>query len=217
MVMDIIKAIIVGVAASVPIGPIAILVIQKTLCNGFKPGYVTALGSTLVDTVYAVIAVFALTFVQDFIEGNSIPIFIGGGIIVIAMGASMALSNPFRKVKGSERLERNVTDGRIRPTDFLAACAMGLSNPGAIAVMFALMAFFGIAESRPQDWSFFPIVLGIAAGSAGYWLLVVLGLDHFRTKFNMKTIIWCNRIMGIIVVILGLATLGEGVMRIFIK
>lgn len=214
MILDLLKAIVVGVAASAPVGPIAIMVIQRTLCKGFKPGFVTSLGATVVDTIYAAVAIFALAFVQDFIEGNSIPIFIGGGIIVVVLGFSMALSNPFRKVKDEEK---GPGDSDISPKDFLSACALGLSNPGAIAVMFALMAFFGIAENKPGDWSFFPVILGIAGGSIGYWLVVTWALNKFRRQFNMRTLIWINRITGAIVVVLGVATLAEGIMRIVIK
>lgn len=224
MIVDLLKAIVVGVAASAPIGPIAIFVIQRTLCNGFKPGFIVSLGATVVDTVYAVVAIFALTFVQDFIEGNSIPIFICGGAIIIALGLSMALANPFRKLKvdgnGNDVVscsDKTLSDSDVSTGDFLKACAMGFSNPGAIAVMLALMAFFGIGESRPTDWSFFPIIIGIAGGSVLYWLAVTELLSKFRSQFNMRTILWINRSAGAIVIILGLATLAEGIMRIFIN
>ncbi|MCQ2186539.1 MAG: LysE family translocator [Bacteroidales bacterium] len=211
--MDIIKAIVVGVAASAPIGPIAILVIQKTLSKGFEPGFITSLGATVVDTIFAIVAIFALAYVQSFIEGNSIPILIGGGIIVIAMGVSMALSDPFRKMKN----ETEDTPSSVSPADFLTACAMGFSNPGAIAVMFALMAFFGIAEERSSDWTCFPIILGIAGGSVLYWLSVTSLLNIFRKQFNMRTIIWINRVAGAVVIIVGLATLADGIMKIFTR
>lgn len=214
MILDFLKAILVGIAASVPIGPIAILIIQRTLCKGFKSGFVTSLGSTVVDTIFSVIAIFALAFVQDFIEGNPVPIFIGGGIVVIATGLSMALSNPFRKVKPGD----STLDGdEASPKDFIAAIALGITNPGAIAVMLALMAFFGIAEEPPTDWSFFPVILGIAIGSSGYWLAMTALIGKFRKQFNMRTIIWINRITGAIVVILGVATLAEGIMRVTLK
>ena len=217
MIIDIFKAFAVGVAASVPMGPIAILVIQKTLSKGFNAGYVTSLGSTVVDTVFAILSVFALSYVQEFIEGNSIPIFIGGGVIVIVLGLSMMFSDPFRKkkkrlVEPGEKLTAKMDPSA---TDFLQACLMGFSNPGAIAVIFALMAFFGIAEGQPSDWSYFPIILGVALGSTCYWIGITALINKFRKQFKMNTVVWINRIMGALVIVLGLATLAEGLMRFF--
>lgn len=215
MLLDFLKALIVGIAASAPIGPIAILVIQKTLSKGFKPGFVTSMGATVVDTIFAIVAIFALAYVQGFIEGNKIPLMIFGGLVVIALGVSMMLSDPFRKMNNPEVRPRHAKS--VSAADFLTACAMGFSNPGAIAVMFALMAFFGIAENRSSDWTCFPIIIGIAAGSALYWLFVTFLLSYFSKQFKMRTIVWINRITGAVVIVVGLATLADGVMKIFIR
>ena len=48
--LNIIKGFLVGVAASIPVGPVAILVIQKSLSKGYKAGFVTGLGASVVDT-----------------------------------------------------------------------------------------------------------------------------------------------------------------------
>lgn len=210
MIIDFIKALIVGIAASIPIGPIAILIIQKTISKGFKAGFITSLGSTLVDTLFAIVAVFALAYVQEWIQGNYIPIFIGGGCIVIALGLSMTFSNPFRKSKPDKNGE-SAEDSGISVKDFASAVLMGLTNPGAIAVMFALMAFFGIGESQTKDWSVIPAILGIASGSALYWLGVTFLLNKCSKKFNMNTVIWINRATGGIVVLLGIGTLIKGI------
>ena len=60
MLLDILKGFIIGICASAPIGPVAILVIQKTLSKGHKAGFITGLGATFVDTVFSMIALSAL-------------------------------------------------------------------------------------------------------------------------------------------------------------
>ena len=220
MFIDFIKAMIVGMAASMPIGPIAIFVIQKTISKGFKSGFVTSLGSTIVDTLFAIIAVFALAYVQDFIQGNYIPIFIGGGLVIMALGLSMAFANPFRKARpedGAMEDDQKVHNDTVSLKDFASAIVMGLTNPGAIAVMFALMAFFGIGESQGKDWSILPVILGIACGSAFYWAGVTFLLNKCRKRFKISTVVWINRITGGIVVLLGIGTLIEGIIKICIN
>ena len=52
MLLDILKGFIIGICASVPLGPIAILVIQKSLSDGHKAGFFAGLGACLVDTLF---------------------------------------------------------------------------------------------------------------------------------------------------------------------
>ncbi|MCM1177858.1 MAG: LysE family transporter [Bacteroidales bacterium] len=210
MLIDIIKGFIIGICASAPIGPIAILVVQKTLSKGRKAGFITGMGACIVDTIFAIIALFALTFAQEFMASHKELIFIVGGIIVAILGWSMTTSNPFRKL-------RSDTVSSISVKDFLQSLMMGLSNPGAILVIFTLFAFFGIGSPDKEDWSMLPVILSVSAGAAVWWFGVTALLDHFRKKFKMRTILWINRITGAIVIIIGIALLGEGLYRVIFQ
>ena len=55
MFLDILKALVIGICASAPIGPIAILVIQKTLSKGHKAGFITGMGACVVDTLFSIV------------------------------------------------------------------------------------------------------------------------------------------------------------------
>ena len=209
MVLDIIKGFVVGMCASMPVGPIAILVVQKTMGKGRQAGFVTGLGASVVDTMYAIIALFALAFAQSMIEKHENIILLVGGAILTLIGISMALSNPFRK-------RRKGSDGKseVSSKDFLQAIAMGISNPMAIFVMFALFAFFGVAEDTPRDWNVAPIILSVSSGSVTYWFLLSWILSRFRDKFSLRTLLWISRVMGAIVIIIGLGLMGQGLFNV---
>lgn len=208
MILDILKGFVIGMCASAPVGPIAILVIQKTLSKGRYAGFVSGLGATIVDTTYAIIALFALAFAQQLLEKHENLILLVGGLILTVIGISMALSNPLRKkVKGNDK-------SSVSSKDFLQAMAMGISNPMAIFVMFTLFAFFGIATETPHDWNVAPIILSVSAGSVTYWFLMSWALSRFRSKFNLRTILWISRVMGAIVIIIGLVLMGQGLFNV---
>ena len=204
MIIDILKGFVVGMCASMPVGPIAILVVQKTMSKGRQAGFVSGLGASVVDTMYATIALFALAFAQKFIEEHENIIFLVGGAILIIIGVSMALSNPLRR-KVKDKGKSNVSS-----RDFLQAMAMGVSNPMAIFVMFALLAFFGVAQETPRDWNVAPIILSISAGSVTYWFTMSWALSKFSDKFSLRTILWTSRVMGAIVIIIGIVLVGQG-------
>ena len=197
------KGFLVGICASAPLGPIAILVIQKSLSKGRKSGFVSGLGATVSDTCYATIAIFALAFAQRFIDEHQSFLLIAGGIILVLVGASMALSNPYKKKRRREAMTAS-------PKDFGQAVAMAFTNPGAIFVMFALFAFFGLAKDEPHTWKVAPLILSVSAGSVTYWFFMSWLISKFQNVFKMRTIVWISRITGGIVVVIGVALFGQG-------
>lgn len=207
LLLNILKAFLVGFAASVPVGPVAILVVQKTLSKGYKAGFITGLGASVVDTLFAVVAVFALAATQRFLNDHQVVILLAGGAILVGIGLSMALKDPFRKMR---------SDGtsKASATDFLQAVFMTLSNPGAIFVMLALFAFFGITDNSPSSWKVAPILLSVAGGSVVYWFLLSWGLGRFRDKFTMNTLLWISRVTGALVVIIGIVLLTQALFNI---
>lgn len=210
MWIDILKGFAVGMCASAPIGPIAILVVQKSLSKGHKAGFVSGLGACVVDTLYASIAIFALAFAQSFIDDHQNIILVVGGVVLAIVGVSMAFSDPFRKMKADG-------ESSVSPKDFGQAVAMGISNPMAIFVMLALFAFFGIANDEPHNWRVAPLILSVSLGSATYWFSMSWLISRFRNRFRMRTILWISRITGAIVVIIGIALLGHGLFNVIFR
>ena len=210
MLLDLVKGFLIGICASAPLGPIAIFVIQKSLSEGHKAGFLTGLGACLVDTVFSIVAIFALAYVQKFLDENTIVILLVGGLVVACMGVAMAFGDPFRKMTPDHSRTYSIRD-------FLKAVVMGISNPGAILVIFALFAFFGI-EFEHHDFRIAPMIMSVSAGAAFYWFLFSGFFSHIRKNFKLKTILWINRIAGIIVLIIGLSLVAEGVIKlIFLK
>lgn len=209
MLLDILKGFLIGICASVPIGPIAMLVIQESLSKGRRAGFMTGLGSTLVDTLFTIVAIFALAFTEAFIASNRNFILVGGGIVVALIGVYMTFSDPFRKLHADGRYSYSVKD-------FLQAVAMGISNPGAIVAIFALFAFFQI-EVEANDFRIAPLVLSVALGSAVYWFGFSGFFSHIRKNFKLSTILWINRVSGAVVMIIGVALFAEGVMKWLFK
>lgn len=208
MIVDVLKAFAIGICASAPLGPAAILVLQKSLSYGHRAGFYTGLGATTIDTTYATLSIFALAWTQDFINTYEYTIYLIGGLIVALLGAAMAFKDPFRKLKsGNPSRSASIKD-------YAEAVLTALSNPGAAFVMFALFAFFNINAGR-SGFSVLPIILGVAAGSMAYWFTFSYIFSKIRNVIKMSALVWLSRIAGIIVMIIGIALLGEGTFQLF--
>lgn len=190
MIIQILKAILVGICASAPLGPVAVLVIQKTLNFGRGTGFVTGIGSAVVDTLYALIGVFALSVINDFISSNEKYIYLIGGALVILVGSLMF----FRKSMGTVKDVSHFTQAGYA----VQAAGLALANPGAIALMLALMALFRV---EAPSWV---IVLSVSFGALFWWNLFAFVVDKFRGSLKVGTVMTINRALGIAIVIFGI-------------
>ena len=205
MPLELIKAILIGIIASAPLGPVSLLVMQKTFCHGRAGGYAAGVGSAVVDTLYAVASLFAFMYVQDFISRHTAWILIIGGLLVAGVGWAMLRRKP---------MEVKCTDGTtsakaIRYALQAAGCA--LANPGALAYMFGLVALFrlDIGTAVSPTWM---IVLFVFLGALAWWFSFVYAADKLRNAFNVNTLNRVNKIAGWAVVAFGAALVIRGIL-----
>lgn len=215
MVTMLFKSLLVGICAAAPLGPVAFMVMQKTLENGRRDGILTGAGSALADTLYACVGFMALSLISGFIDANAHLIMIVGGAVVLAIGVFMAVRNPFRKMELQEERERKRADRRAakgRKSRYLSYPAKtffaALANPAAVAVMMALLAFFQIDSSTVPAWAALPLVF---CGEILWWTAFSYVVDRFCRNLPRKVLIIVNLLLGIAVGIFGLVLVVKGI------
>ncbi|MFI3282501.1 MAG: threonine transporter RhtB, partial [Rikenellaceae bacterium] len=62
------RSVMVGVAASITVGPVAVLCIQRTLSKSRRSGFISGLGVASADTLMALVAYFFYSVLQTPIE-----------------------------------------------------------------------------------------------------------------------------------------------------
>ena len=68
MIETIVKGFVIGLLVSVPMGPVNMLCVQRTLNKGRWHGFATGLGALLSDVFYAFITLLGMSFIEDLIE-----------------------------------------------------------------------------------------------------------------------------------------------------
>ena len=207
MVLILIKAILIGLAASIPLGPLGILCIQKSLSDGRKAGFSVGVGSSIGDTFYAAISLFSLAFVSEFLERNRNWVMLIGGLIIFLIGLQIAIKNPIKDLR--QRKQNRYAGAHAQ--EVVRGLLMTLSNPGALVLMLGLFAFFGLDLGEGYRVVDVALVLGgIFAGTLTWWFLLSSGISHFRGRFRLRQMIIINRISGIAIALVGLASIAEG-------
>ena len=212
MVLNFLKAILIGLAASIPLGPLGIMCIQKALSKGRWAGFAVGLGSSIVDVFYAAIALFSVSFLSDFLDRNRIWVMLVGGVIILLIGLQIAMKNPIKDLQQSKTTP--VSSSR-HIKEVLRGFLMTISNPGALVLMLGLFAFFGLdLGTHYRAPAVLVVLAGIFLGTASWWFLLASGISLFRKRFRLHQMLIINRVSGIVIALIGLASVVESLAQL---
>lgn len=201
MLFDIIlRGILIGFMASIPLGPIGVLCIQRTLSKNFKAGFVSGLGAATADMLLSGIAFFSLSVVMAFIASHMDVIKIVGGICVMVVGIRIFTTNPVVQIRRNRAGVSNLW------SDYISVFGLTLANPVFILVFVALFAAFGFSRESLGLARGMSMIGGVFAGGAMWWFTLTFVVSLVRNKFRPRHMLWINRAAGIAIVILGLST-----------
>ena len=206
MLLQILKAFLAGLCMAVPVGPVLLLVMQKTVYRGRWAGAGTGAGSAVIDTLYASIGLFTLTYLESFFMDHKAVIMSVGGLLVTLIGLRMMLKKA-ENVKDRTKRSRTTIAGYALQT---AGCA--LSNPAAIVFAIAILGFFGLDSSSISIPVWLTILL-IFCGEMSWWLFVSYALTHFK-RFNNRTVEILSHIAGAGIMVFGIILIVKGLLLI---
>ncbi len=196
-----IKGLVIGFLASVPLGPVGVLCIQRTINKGRRSGLFSGMGAATVDAFFALVAALGLTFIINFIEEQQFYIQLVGGVILIVLGARIFYANPIKQIRRHRRRKNKLIE------DYFSVLFLTLSNPVAIFLFVAAFAGIGIVTSKDSSLKSSFIVVGVFFGAMIWWFALTFFVNLFRKRFRLKQLWWINKIAGIIVVIFGVAAM----------
>lgn len=200
------RGICVGVAASITVGPVAVLCIQRTLSKSRQSGIISGLGVACADTVMAVIAYFCYSMLQSHIEQYNTLLRVIGGIFVVVVGVWVFAQNPVPQIRRNRA-------GKTSPwQDFVSIFGLTIAN--FIMVIPYILAFFAVfkistVESVDVAGLFrgLVIILGFFSGSLAWWSLLAMVINLFRKRFRPRHMLTINHVAGILISILGVYTI----------
>src|SRR5687767_5964988 len=77
------KSLWIGLSIAAPVGPIGLLVIQRTLRHGRAVGLATGLGAAAADAAYGAVGAFGVTALINALQQLRVPLaLLGGGFLL---------------------------------------------------------------------------------------------------------------------------------------
>ena len=201
MLSTIVEGITIGLCTSIPVGPIAILIIQRTLQKGRLHGFFSGLGAASSDTFYALLAIVGLSVVLSFIEENKLIIQIAGSAIMMIFGVYIFFQNPAKNIEKSKGEKSSYW------VDYITSFSLTLSNPLMIFLYIGLFAQYNFVTSESH---FIEIAIGIISvfvGAGLWWFLLTLLASIFRKRFNIRGLWILNKATGCLIFVIALVAL----------
>jgi threonine/homoserine/homoserine lactone efflux protein len=192
------KGLMIGFAMAVPIGPIGIMCIRKTLAEGHSRGLIIGLGAATADSLYGSIAAFGLTFISDVISSQHFWVSLVGGGLLLFLG--------IRTFRAKRKDVIVPFDDKGLLGSYISAFLLALTNPMTIFAFVAVFAAFGLG----LQLSFFSaciLVLGVFTGSCLWFLTLSYVATIFRKKLDAGGLKCVNRISGSLIILSGVAAL----------
>jgi threonine/homoserine/homoserine lactone efflux protein len=189
------RGVVIGFSLAVPVGPVGILCIRRTLAHGDKRGFFTGLAAASADAIYGAVAAFGVTLVSDFITAELVWFRLLGGIMLIALGLRTYRSHPERDPAPS--------NGSNHTGIFVSTFILTLTNPMSVFAFAAVFAGLGSAVIGHTTIDRFSLVAGVFLGSFLWFGLLTTIVHIFKEKIQTDGIILINKIAGGIIMFFG--------------
>lgn len=195
------KGLLIGLVFGVPAGAIGALTIQRALSHGFQAGFLTGLGSSAADMLYACVGICGLTMVSDFLLARQSAIRLAGGALILAMGLLTFHKKEHKEASTEQRVSLAACFG--------SAFAVAITNPATILSFFLAFTSFGIAQAHTPLQSA-QLILGILLGTGCWWGLLAGVAAKFRDRVTARIYRNLNQLLGVLLMLFGLWTAFEG-------
>ncbi|MEG1553904.1 MAG: LysE family transporter [Rikenellaceae bacterium] len=187
----IIKGFVIGLLASMPLGPIGVMCIQRTINNKFLSGFVSGCGAASADFFFATIALFFFSFIEPYLANNLEVIKLIGGLVIAIVGLSILLKKSVANLRQNRNSKRNLLK------DFFSIFGLTVTNPAYILVFLGLFSYFKVEDIDFTIFTHIIMLIGVLSGAVLWWFSLTTLVNSFRKKFTLKHIFYINRIAGV--------------------
>ena len=182
--MDLQKAFLFGITVAIAVGPIALLIVHRSINNGFSSGALTGVGVALANFIYGVVGFSIGSSILKIVQAyeTTLRFFSSSLLFIIALYLLV----------GSVKSYREPPCTFFRPgsrNDFLSGCLLTLSNPLSLAIYLGFVGQVAV----PDGFSVFLMAGACCLGDLAVELGIAGAASRLRTLFrNAKIILLLN-------------------------
>ena len=185
------RGLILGFTIAAAVGPISLLCIRRTLAEGRLVGLASGMGVATADATYGAIAAFGLTAVTDLLVDWRRALGVVGGLFLLWLAWRTLRSVPGEAASDAGNGRRGL------PAAYLSILGLTLTNPMTILSFAALFVGLGVTGGDAAGATL--LTLGVFAGSAAWWVLLVTVVGAVRSRLTPAGLRRVNVASGVVI------------------
>jgi len=213
LVDPILKGLLLGFILSISIGPVIFAIIKQSLTNGKRSGYAFVTGVSSSDFILLFICNF-FTSLFNLVLNHKSTIALAGAGFLLLMGLYTLF---FKKLKlenmGTDEIHKTVGFKDLI-SSYFSGFFMNTLNPSVFLFWFAWTAAINTsADDTPNPIQYKLIVFGTCLGFVLLSDLIKVFLaGKLRPRLTEKSLLWINRVSGMIILIFSAALLYSAIL-----
>lgn len=191
----------VGFSIAVPIGPMGLLCIQRTLASGMRVGVCTGLGAATVNVFYGALVIVGLS--------SMAPMMAGGGRVLSFAGGVFLLWCAARTLLRKRSLVDQPSTPELSPVmAYGSAIAFNATNPLSPVLMIALLSPI-VGLSAPSWEKAAMLLLGMFTAAASWWVCLSGIITLLRSRLSPVMLVMVNQVAGAMLTFYGALALAR--------
>lgn len=199
---------LIGFLIAMPIGPIDMLCIQRTVISGARFGFITGMGAAFADGIYGASAAFGLISLRTFLLSYQLFFQSIGGLFLCCIG--------LRNFQKKQINELKQPPGKKLSLGFFTTFFLALMSPMTILSFVGAFAVFGVRSEGTSLETALMLTFGVFIGSSSWWLLLNNGVAILKNKFNLRYLHWINKMVGASLFSFGVIAISLALKEIFL-
>lgn len=196
-----------GLLVAIPVGPISILCMHRALERGFLSGFVSGMGASTGDFIYAVIGVLSLNLDTTALMNHRVWLSVAGGGFLCYLGVKTFLSQPTGCPGPNPSSTKASAETSALLKDYLTTLALNQINPMTFLPFAAVLTRLYSTNVQADALSSVLFVAGVVAIAVLWRALISKAASWFGAGLAPRQQRWINQLSGISIVAFGCTTL----------
>lgn len=190
-----------GLALAIPVGPMAIMLINTTIAKGWRHGVVGALAMATVDGLYAVSVFYIGSALASWLKVWALWLSLGGSAILLYLGIATLVKNLAllnKQAEDARPADRSTSRGKTFATFFAATVV----NPPTALYFLALAPSVSSIATDGNAFAGVVFAIGVFAGSIVWQESLAIAGVALRSVTRGKVRAWIGALGGVLIIAL---------------